>query len=404
MDIIRNAAFVDLSNANVLFKQGGKFVVALNFADAVHRMNDAFQALGVGYDIYLCLKPRAPGEGDMVINELSIGGVPFTVDSRELRQVITFFRSFTGVSDVYLCNWLANFTSTSRVSSFESVIYYGNRVAHMTVKGKLVETFKIYHNQQDFYNSMPEGYNCSGDADIVDVDAIKAQYPELSDCATAQLVALAPIVRCYKTPIHIDTQELLERLELEAPPPVVSNEAPEPEPIEEPEEEKPEPTPITYNEEEMAEHLVNVKARKRTPMPVRLLQVASFALALAVGCSAGILSGKADTKTGESYYIGLNNRREGLQELADVYLTAYATSEGMVERFKYCSMSELEVTVVGFEHSGRITEVRCVCASDGVFESFVDYLEKQYLIVETNDLGMVEVNGEQRATYIVSFQ
>ena len=80
--------FVDVDSLNVLYKCGDKFVAALSYSTSLDRLGETLPALGAGFDIYLCMKPRAPGEGDLVIDELSITGLPFTVDSRsEERRV-----------------------------------------------------------------------------------------------------------------------------------------------------------------------------------------------------------------------------------------------------------------------------------------------------------------------------
>ena len=139
--------FVDLDSLNVLYKCGSKFVAALSYSSSIDRIGDTLPALGAGFDIYLCLKPRAPGEGDLVIDELSITGLPFTVDSEELYQVLRYFREYHGFGEVYLCNWVSNYIQSARVQTFKSVVYYGDRVAMLGVKDSILESFKLYANQ-----------------------------------------------------------------------------------------------------------------------------------------------------------------------------------------------------------------------------------------------------------------
>ena len=164
------SVFIDLSNMNVLIHNGMKFSVAMNYSNALERLGSMLSSIGRRYNIYLCLKGRPCGEGNYVIDRLSMSGAPFCVDASEILKVLKYFHSCNGVNEVYLCNWLNNYVECARTSTFDSVFYYGNRVGYARVENHLLSAFQLFGNPTDFEESIGQGYNGYGDLGLIDVD------------------------------------------------------------------------------------------------------------------------------------------------------------------------------------------------------------------------------------------
>lgn len=407
----RNAVIVDLSNLNVLFKLGPTFVLTLNYSSGVDRLAEMLPLLGPGYDIYLCLKPRFEGEGDIVIDELSLAGLPCIVDSEELYEVLKFFRDSSGVSDVYLCNWVANYIAVARVATFTSVFYYGEQVAMLKVKDRLPESFSCFDSQLQFTETVGEDFDGYGDLGLLDIDGVKAQYPELSGGSKAQLTAIAPLVQCYRTPMKLNTEELYGRLEVKRREkldtlPVAPVKEEVAVAVEDPQlavvSDKLPEHPLTLTlEKDIKEPVQLYKAP--TPLLIKLLVGVSLVLAFGVGACARIVLGAKPVTMHEEYYAQADVRISGLQQLAVVYSSAYDTLEGASSAFDYCQSADLGVSIVGFECTMDNTVVRCVCASEDISSAFINYIAEKYTVISTNDLGMTEVDGQTAYQFSVMF-
>lgn len=388
----RSAVFVDLSSLNVVFKLNDKFMCALNYGSGLEHLASVMPALGTGYDIYLCLMPRAEGEGDMVVSELGLGGLPFTVNSEELYQVLKYFRESSGVGEVYLCNWLANYIACARVPSFESVFFYGDRVAYISVKSKMLETFKLYDNQLAFTDGFEGDYTGYGDVDLIDANGLSAQYPELHSVSKVQMTCLAPLIQSYRSPMRVATDELYEKLKAKyqrgedvnlTPRPGVK---PEPEPVED--------VNIQPATEEIPEPPELPKERKRpslklgrTPLVAKALIGVSCAMAFTIGVFTNVVLNTDTNQVREQYFIDADNRIAALQSMATVYTGAMDNSQKAVDMFAYVNNSGLAVTIMGFDFNVNGSEVRCACASQELATSYQEYIGESYTVVSTNDLG-----------------
>lgn len=402
----RSAVFVDLSSLNVVFKLRGKFTCALNYGTGLEHLASVMPALGTGYDIYLCLMPRAKGEGDLIIDELSLSGVPFVADSKELLQALRYFRDSSGVGDVYLCNWLANYIACARVSSFESVFFYGDRVARIEVKNRLLETFELYNSQFEFMEAAgKENLNRYGDTDLIDANGLAAQYPELHAVSKVQLTCLAPLVQSYRSPVKITTDELYERLRAnytDGTPSESTNyiagtpsesktslATDVPEDAFEP--------PVDKNMLPVSEEIPDcpkmpVKKKRqfhvgKLPFLAKFFLWISCVLAFTIGVFCNVVLNTTVDEPSSQYFTDLDARIATLQSLSLVYTEATENFSRVSEMFDYINNSGLSVTIMGFDYNVTGSEVRCACASRETIDSFQEYIGESYTVVSTNDLG-----------------
>ena len=411
----RTALFVDLDSLNVLYKVGGKFVAALNYNAGVDRIGETLPALGAGFDVYLCMKPRAVGEGDLVIDELSITGLPFTVDSEELYSVLKFFRDYSGFGEVYLCNWVNNFISLSRVKTFESAVYYGSRVAHMKVKDSILTDFNIYNNQHEFFDAVQMVYDGHGDVGLLDVDGLKAQYNELSGGSVPQLTALAPLIWCYRTSLKIETGELFERLResrglgtyfanthVEHGTSHVEAVSVHDENLIPATEEPPKPKAEVKSSE--PDEIDNIDfSRAKTPILAKLAFVACCLVALCFGSFAGIVSKSGNIVSNLDYFNQTDERIAKISELNMIYSNDVDVAGFSKEAIAYMQSNELGVSVTGFEYLSDNATVRCSSASDSTSEAFAEYVSQKYTVYDIYSLGSAEVGGETVYQYSVVF-
>ena len=411
----RAAILVDLDSMNVLFKWEDKFVAALNYSAGVDRLGELLPALGAGYDIYLCMKPRGVGEGDLVIDELSMTGLPFTVDSEELYQVLKFFRDYSGFGEVYLCNWVQNFIAVARVNTFRSVVYYGNRVALMQVKDGLLENFEIFQNQRVFFESLEDEYRGYGDVGLVDIDGIKAQYPEISGGSKTQITAIAPVLQCYRTAVKMETSDLFEQLKASRASGVglnrVSKEKPE-KPVapvddvnakavsREPPEPKTKPIVLEEPEDEFDDLEFGGSG---SPVLTKVLLVACCLFALCFGALAGVVLKTPEVTDNSAYYNQVDNRVVRIQELMAIYDAAPHIAEAAREAVVYCSLSELPVTVTSFEYGNREFTVRCSASAESEQQLYAEYISEQYVVYSEQSLGIAEIEGQQVYQFAVVF-
>lgn len=405
----KTTVLIDVSNLNVIYKDcdSAKFSLALNYANAVDRLQTTLGNLEAGFDIFLCVKPRLPREGDYIVEELSLTGLPFTVCKEEIHDIIGFFKSFNRVGDIYICNWVSNFVQMARVDTFESAFYYGDRVAHVSVKDRMLEFFKVYPSVTEFYELVGSNFGGYGELGVLDIDGFKAQYPEFARATHAQIFSLAPVVQSCKSHYRVTAESLLELMDKvdEVP---VSGPALEPQPVQEnvsseldaPKEVgEPKVVPISLEE---VPRSAPIGRTRWTISTVGLFLVSSI-LAGVLGCTFGItVHGKVEDRPPD-YYTQIDNRVKGLRAVTAIYEEMLSPSFDTNNVFDFVGNSELGVTIAGFERYPDNYVVRCNCASDAVKDAFIAYIESAYSVLSTNDLGVVEVEGESWRQYAIMF-
>lgn len=406
--------FVDLDSLNVLYKCGSKFVAALSYSSSIDRIGDTLPALGAGFDIYLCLKPRAPGEGDLVIDELSITGLPFTVDSEELYQVLRYFREYHGFGEVYLCNWVSNYIQSARVQTFKSVVYYGDRVAMLGVKDSILESFKLYANQREFEETDGRTFTGYGDVGLIDIDGFKAQYPEFASATKPQLTAVAPLVHSYRTSLRMETGDLFEKLKasrasgekfhntfverVPKPP-----ERPFDPGIMPPSEEGTETSVVDAEETEVYERTPAVATRHPVPILTKLLVAVTCLLAVAFGACAGIVVHDEGPADYSSYLNQVQSRIVQIQEMSTAYQQAGGFTQATAEALAYCKATTVPLTVLGLEHYNDQFIVRYSCVSEDDCQQFISYVGEKYLTVGYNSLGAADIEGQTVLQFTLTF-
>lgn len=389
---------------NVMFKVDDKFVLALNYSSGLDRLSETLTVMGPGYDIYLCLKPRPVGEGDLVIDELSMTGLPFNVDVEELYTVLKFFLNSYGVSDVYLCNWVHNYIATARITTFKSVFYYGDRVGYLVVKDKMVNDFRVFPSQLEFLSEIGADYDGYGDIGLIDVEGVTAHYPELRGVGKQQLVMLSPIVHCYRTALKMPTQELMEDLRA-----ILAGEtntrrkrivyaSDEPTPIKK-------IAPLPEEPRRRRKWNFNFGIRGRVGLPA--LGVLGLVLAMTISAFLGytFMYTKSHTipTVPDGYYSSIEERITGLDGVKRVYDRGAETSTLISDMLNFVQSSGLDITIVGFEGYLDRYVVRCSCSSADTLSSFIDYIHASHVVISTNDLGVSVVSGVSVQQYSIMF-
>lgn len=381
-----NAIFIDTSNLNVLFKVNGKFALGVNYASSPDKLAIDAQALGTPFDVYLSMWPRQQGESEDYVNALSVGGVPFVVLREEVEAAFKLVEKIPGVGTVYLCNALANFVIQARVSNFQSVINYGSRVALVDVKNKLLESLSIYDSPEDLYAARGEGLSCYGDLDLIDVDAIKAQYEELTPFAKNIIVPLAHLVTSYRSPYNAEMDAVKQELGLGEY--ASSHKEPPPPP---PVKEKPKPprkefvkTPVVEEDEKPP---IKVKG------PGISILNALLVLVILAGCAITGL-GYAFDKTSaqisqlQAEITPFTVEAQKYNETAKIYMSSGGIAGYASELLSYTQTNTDGFTISGLEVGLDSIVIRCNTSNADSIEPFRAYLEQSYVVGEVNNLDV----------------
>ena len=377
-----NAIFIDTSNLNTLFKVNDRFVLGVNYDSCPEKIAVDAQALGTSFDVYLSVWPRQRGESEDFVNALSVGGVPFFALREEMEAVLKLVDKVPGVGNVYVCNALANFVIQARVSNFQSVINYGGRVALITVKNKMLEDLRIYDTPEDLYNEQGDNFSCYGDLDLIDVDAIKAQYDELTQFNRNIIVPLAHLVTSYRSPYNVEADIVKQEMYLgeyagqrraqEPPPP-----PPKPEP-------KREPIKPRFTDED-ADNQVQYKKPGISLLTVVLVLVI---LAGAAICGLGYSFDKTTSEVAQMQN-SLQPYRDEEREynaLADVYYNATNMARFASDLLSYAQVNGSGFTISGLEVGSHSVVIRCNTTVADSIETFKAYLEQSYVVGEVNVL------------------
>lgn len=379
-----NAIFIDTSNLNTLFKVNDRFALGANYSSSLERIAIDAQALGASFDVYLSMWPRPQGEGDDIINSLSIGGVPFVVLRDEVAAVLSLMERVPGVGTIYLCNALQNFMSQARVSNFKSVINYGDRIALVSVQDKLIEDLTVYDGPTELQEEMGDNFTCYGDLDLIDVDAIKAQYSEFTGVNKAVLVPLSHLITSYRSQFNVEAEEVKRELGLgeyerrreETPPP----EPPKPKRRTSP----PPPPPVEHNE---PDDWMPKKAKPKISL-VNVLLVLIILVSSAV-CGLGYSFDKKLPEIGQLQNEAgpFSTEASKYADLANIYTGSFGLAGKASELLTYVQTNTASFSVAGLEVRAGSAVIRCNTVSVDNLEPFKAYLESGGFVVgETNQL------------------
>lgn len=383
-----NAIFIDTSNLNTLFKVNDKFVLGVNYNSCPEKIAVDAQALGASFDVYLSVWPRQRGESEDCVNSLSVGGVPFVALGEEIEAVLKLVDKVPGVGTIYICNALANFVIQSRVSNFQSVINYGNRVALVTVRNKMLEDLRIFDTPDDLYAECGEDFSCYGDMDLIDVDAIKAQYEELTQFNRNIIVPLAHLITSYRSPYNVDAETVKQEMYLGEYADQRRAEAPPPPPTPEPK--KREPIKPRYTDED-AQVVQYVKPK------VSLLNVVLILVILAgaaiVGLGFSFEKTVSEVSQMQSTIAPYQVEASRYNSLANVYTSSGNMAKFASDLLRYAQLNNAGFTISGMEVSSSSVVVRCnTTLTDGI-ETFRTYLEAGYIVGEVNILDQTQGAG-----------
>lgn len=365
---MNDAIFIDVSNLNVLFKYNGKFVLGTSYLSCPEKLAIDAQSLGNAYDIYLSMWPRPVGEGDVTIPDLAPGRVPFVALGEELQSIISYVEKFPGANNIYLCNALANFIIPSRVGNFSAVIPCGERYAFITVQDKILDSLAFFKNQREFYEVMGEDYSCYGDGDLVDVDSLRAQYPELAAFKKNNIVPLVPLIIAYRSNYKVALDAVKDALygrvtEPEVPAPEPKKEAPIPEP-----EVEVRPEPVAK------------------PRPKMQMDFVSLALGC-VACAGMFIGGFGyawrdvdATITTQSMSVSVAQKAiDPLKKAQAIYDNGYSMAGTAADVLSYAKDTELGVNVSGLDMTAEGIRLSFSCGSSEVKDSYISYLNSKYI-------------------------
>lgn len=379
-----NAILIDTSNLNTLFKVNDRFAMGSNYSSSLERIVIDAQALGTSFDVYLSMWPRPQGEGDDIINALSIGGVPFVVLREEVEQVLNLMKDIPGVGTIYLCNALANFVSQARVSNFKSVINYGDRVALVSVSNKMLEDLTVFDNPTALAEEMGEDFTCYGDLDLIDVDAIKAQYSEFTNTPKTHLVPLSHLITSYRSAFNAEAEDVKKELGLGEYANQRREEPPAPPPPKPKQPRRAPPPPVEEYEEPV----------RRAPRPRAKLSIINVLLTLVILVSSAVCglgyafdSKQAEISRLQAEAAPYRTETASYTSLAQIYQNSIGLAGSASDLMKYATVNTNGFNITGLEVSAGAVVVRCNSADQEAVNAFTAYLEAGgYVVGSVNSL------------------
>lgn len=419
-----SGVFLDPARMNVVYKKNNRFVLAINYSTCPERIALDSMALPSGSCAYIALLPLAAGEGDYVIDALSYGAVSFEVCAKEIVDLYNLFRNVTKIKTIYVCNALATTASVARVPTYESAVFYGNRVAVYSVEDKMLSNLEIYDSIDELYQARGDGFNCYGDVDLIDTNSLSSRYNELSELRPAEISHLACLFASYNTSFKIDIQDIIEdcmeivegKLAREVEKPVKPKELSEEE-VQEVEKTADEystkirtPAKIHKPERELkvrnAEQSVNktgVNHSRRKPkfgafgiLPVLVSVCSCFTIGASIGL--GQVTNKAvETGTPEDALVLAANAKQ----LGLIFDDSLGKCNYVSELYTFAKASGLNVTVEGFSSDTEAATVRAVIEGDDTMEKYIAYLETKYMVLSSDNLSITD--GENGNVYETLF-
>lgn len=407
---IHDSLFVDVSSLNVLYKSRDKFVTALNFSSGIDRLC-VLTGTSPCVDVYLCVRPRSQGDGNLVIDELSLSAFPFTCDQEEIKSVVRLFSGMRGVSNIYICNWVHNFIEIARVPTFTSVVFYGDYVLRLDVKDKLLESCSFYRDVTDFSEKNEDDPSFYGDVGLVDVNSIKAQYPEFSSASKQQIAALAPLIMCYKTTMRVDASRFIGEpapqssdaedadTSAETPVPAAETEVTVEQLLATELSEPQEPIEISKEIESISKAVEDaprdeeVTEKVKTPSIYKFLGAVACICAFAASALFGMSTADLNPVMSVNEIADAEERLSALQQLAFSYAGAHTAASSLVEILTYAGESGVSYTLLGFESVPEGVSISFAVKEEKETEMLKEHLEQEYTVYSLSDLGATSQDG-----------
>lgn len=369
-----DSLFIDVGNLNVLYKLKGKFCVGTSYLSCPDKLIIDAQALGSSFDVYLSMWPRQKDEGDVIIQSLSLGGVPFVALKTEINAILDYACKIPGANRIYLCNALANFMIPSRVGNFQAVLCCGNRYALVDVRDKLLAGLKLYDNQREFYKDMGDDFACYGDLDIIDIDNVKAQYPELTAFKKNILVTLVPLIMSYHSQYKVEIEDVRKEIEGYIP------EVKKLKPVKE--EKKLAPIP-EYDRSQFKQK----KTKKSLDIDWISVTLGAAACLGLFFCGVGWNMRNVDSviREYEQRQTQYTVSADLYTPLKNIYLAGHNTAGYSSEILDYAKKTEIDITVCSLEGFTDSVLLNFSCQSAEAKDQFITYLQQRYVIGAVNE-------------------
>lgn len=387
---MNEALFVDVSTLNVVMMCGGKFCVSMNYSSCPEKIALDAQALGGSFDVYLSMWPRTEEEGDVEIEGLRAGSVPFYAIKEEVRAAFALVERIPGVNNVFLCNALANTVYGARVENFQTVLCYGNRYLYVEVEDRKPRSIEVFANQHEFMEEFGDDYTCYGDLDLVDADAIRAQYTELAKWKRSVIIPLCHLILASKTRYNLPMETVRTQMAAWVAPdkrkPVT---VPKKEVVEEPVNR---PTPV--QEVQRYEH----KVYGRVDWLVIILSIFVCICTFCVGGSYRLsgLGPQLETYAQSSQiYIDEGNQNT---EIKAIYDNSFGMAGCVADIMTYARASELAINVTAVDAFTDRVVIQFNTTNTDLQESFSYYMGSRYTVAGVNQYGSVG-NTDGTTTY-----
>lgn len=381
--------FIDVSNLNVLMMSAGKFCVGMNYSSCPEKLALDAQALGGSFDVYLSLWPRVAEEADVEIESLRAGNIPFYAIKSEVKAAFGLVERIPGVNNIFLCNALANTVSASRVDNFQTVLCYGNRYMYVDVQGRKPKEVAVYANQHEFIETFGSEYTCYGDLDMVDADALRAQFPELVKWKRSVIIPLAHLILADKTRYHVPMETVRNQMATWVPPEKRKKAVPKKEVVERPANE---PTPVY--EEERYVHQVRGKVDWISVILCIFICMCSCCLGVAYRFSGLEPQLETYTRNGQVFTADTEYNRT----IQQIYTDSFGMAGRVADVLEYAKQSELSVTVSAVDAYNDRIVIQYNCTSVDTQEAFSYYMGSRYTIAGSNQYGSVG-NTDGTTTY-----
>lgn len=390
-----SAIIIDASNLNVVYRYNNRFVAALNYKECIDMIaNDTF-ALPTGSAAFISILPRQKGEGNYIIKEISYG-FPFEVDAEEILTIYNLLKECKKISNIYICNQLANITTIAKVPNYTSLIDYGNKLALYEVEDRMLSKLQVFNSFDEFLEVKGANYDCYGEFDIIDNNILIARYSELSTLKSNIIATLGHLFTALNSGHKVNIIDILDDL-LD-----VFNAKPEEtgQPvIEEQTESEPQKEIKQLNKHSLSIQSIKREEKKRTPtlensessVEVRHISLSSlipklFITAisgLVIGSCAGTFMLTSDVTAMQNDIRSMQSEIPNLEQTTDIFSNSLNKAQNLNTAYKYLldPTANIDITLVSISSTSNQYFVRLTCTGTDTPARVEEYLNKKFTVV-----------------------
>lgn len=392
----------------------GKVILAMSYKTNASSLLQLLKSLSVK-KLYFIVHPLISNGHLLQMDNWTTGKISFGMLPSDLKAINQFFTE-SGASEGILVNALDCYENLTRLSSYNTVRPWNEKMAFVSVYNGNLNSFALFDTLNDLMDKYGNAGNLLNESSVLDVTKIKALHPELSDAKRNELVLLGPMLNAINVTkvITLPFADDIDSVSVPAPDDTMSADGEDVDVdtftlhanvSETPTDEDSDIEIVTEQEPDEAEEQISPKRTSRRKK-ANLLTLGSIILSILLGASFGTRAASGNIEALDSEATLVSEEMEEYKRSAEFYKQQIAVLSGDTEPLHTTYMGIVNIKVNGLlysltEQDGKLSLVYYLL-DDASLDTLTSALGEKYNVVSVTQTDTLNVQNMKVSVYTIT--